>query len=326
MPECTEIECDSTHFLALVCDGISENQFPNREVVKLAAEELRTTGEKPDPGAAAAAVCKQALVAGSNDNLSCMIVLLEGADEASTAVTFQPGPFTLPRSGCYRRAYAAMAEHVGLSLAQAVEMRHREVQKQVEQSKGDQDDLAEKVVAENVALRAELALYGQGPPSELKDGSSERVEWFQEWLNRHPIEQEPDPASMTREQLVSYAQRYPEMLARVAPQLQPGGLRRKLRKVRIAPLELLRPAVEAIASLKWVDQHEATCGAIGEVLEIDTTDGTSKVLFKELGFAAWLPTPMLTDLEADGPGEGKAGDAQSNGNTASQDLKRQRVS
>ena len=48
------VSCDSSHFLALVCDGISEGQFPNREVVKLAAEELRTNGDGvPDPGAVA---------------------------------------------------------------------------------------------------------------------------------------------------------------------------------------------------------------------------------------------------------------------------------
>merc|ERR1719330_1578016 len=50
-PEFTELwTCDPTDFILLVCDGISEGTFPNREVVELAAERLRQQGDKPDPG------------------------------------------------------------------------------------------------------------------------------------------------------------------------------------------------------------------------------------------------------------------------------------
>jgi len=39
-PEFTTLRCSGTDFLMLVCDGISEGEFPNPEVVKLAAKEL----------------------------------------------------------------------------------------------------------------------------------------------------------------------------------------------------------------------------------------------------------------------------------------------
>merc|ERR1712232_836118 len=98
---------------------------------ELAAGKLRAAGDKPDPGAAAKAICDQALVAGSDDNLSCMIVLLGGGceKEVREELAFVPGPFLLPCVGSFRKAYAAMAEHAGLTLADAVEMRYEEVQR-----------------------------------------------------------------------------------------------------------------------------------------------------------------------------------------------------
>lgn len=46
-PEMGHYECDGTDFLMLVCDGVSEGNFPNPEVVQLAAQKLRETN---DPG------------------------------------------------------------------------------------------------------------------------------------------------------------------------------------------------------------------------------------------------------------------------------------
>merc|ERR1712096_258751 len=58
-PEHCRTTCQPTDFVILVCDGISEGTFPNRQVVELAAAELRAGGDRPDPGAAAAAVCRE---------------------------------------------------------------------------------------------------------------------------------------------------------------------------------------------------------------------------------------------------------------------------
>jgi serine/threonine protein phosphatase PrpC len=67
--------CDKTDFLLLVCDGVSEGNFPNPEVTELVAQVLEETN---DPGAAARAVCHKAVEMNSKDNISCMVVLFDG--------------------------------------------------------------------------------------------------------------------------------------------------------------------------------------------------------------------------------------------------------
>lgn len=326
-PEFSNYLCKSTHFLALVCDGISEGQFPNREVVKLVADELRKTGDKLDPGKAAAAVCRKALASGSNDNLSCLVVLLGSGGEACTEVTFEPGPFTLPTHGSFRKAYAASAEHAGLSLAQALEMRFTTAARLKTTAAAGQI----------VALRDELALFGEGPPDHWTEGSEERVRWFGEWLDSQVVEADPDFSagslgSLSREQLMAYAQRYPEMIARLAPsaQMQLGAnarSRKPVRKARIAAVAQLKEAVEATSTLKWVDRLEETCGQEGDVMSDDPSDNTSKVLFPQLGFSAWLPRSALTDLISETTEDAKAHAGTTPEEAASEkDPKRPRVS
>merc|ERR1712187_1084407 len=53
-------------------------------------------------------------------------------------------------------------------------------------------------------------------------------------------------------------------------------------KVSVAPLEQLKPAVEAVPSLQWNDRLEATCRQIGTVMEEDLTDNTTKLQFEQL--------------------------------------------
>merc|ERR1719329_507126 len=129
-PEHFKMKCGKTDFLVLVCDGISEGSFPNKEVIALIAEELRKDGEKPDLAKAAVATCRQALKAGSMDNLSCMIVTFAGDAVSSPALELLPGPFESPSHAGFRKAYEAMAAHAGLSLAQAVELRHDAAKKE----------------------------------------------------------------------------------------------------------------------------------------------------------------------------------------------------
>ncbi|CAK9055041.1 Protein phosphatase 2C (PP2C) [Durusdinium trenchii] len=119
-PELMEFECGPTDFLMLVCDGISEGSFPNEAVVRLAAEKLKAEGPV-DPAQAAIAVCHEAIKCGSKDNLSCMVVLLGGGEVPGEGVEFVPGPFEAPENAAFRKAYAAMAEHAGMSLPQALE-------------------------------------------------------------------------------------------------------------------------------------------------------------------------------------------------------------
>jgi len=75
-----------------------------------------------------------------------------------------------------------------------------------------------------------------------------------------------------------------------------------LRLVEVAPLEKLRPAVEAHQALKWDKRLESICGQRGRVLQDDPSDGTSQVQFHEpVSATAWLPTSALTDLADCGP-------------------------
>jgi len=79
-PEMGHFECDGTDFLLIVCDGVSEGNFPNAEVCELAAQVLKET--KGDAGKACEAVCQRAVEANSKDNISCMIVMMVGGESA----------------------------------------------------------------------------------------------------------------------------------------------------------------------------------------------------------------------------------------------------
>jgi len=66
-------------------------------------------------------------------------------------------------------------------------------------------------------------------------------------------------------------------------------------KVLVAPVEELRPAVEAHSALKWDARLQDLCQQEGEVLKVDDADGTSRVRFPApLGLTAWLPTGCLS--------------------------------
>jgi len=80
-PEMGHFECSASDFVVVVCDGVSEGSFSNAEVCTLAAQVLAQTGG--DAAKAAEAVIFRALATDSKDNISCMIVLLGGADGAA---------------------------------------------------------------------------------------------------------------------------------------------------------------------------------------------------------------------------------------------------
>lgn len=176
-PEFFHLDCDESDFLMLVCDGISEGNFPNQEVVRLAAKELfQSEDEQVDPGRAAAAVCEQALASGSRDNLSCMIVLFGKGSLSGPPMEVIPGAIDSIGNGGFRGAYTAMSEHAGLTLAETVEKRY---------------DLLVKEAAKPQRLSAsdvkeEMGKFGSGPPEGVE--GKERTEWFQQWVDRQQNE------------------------------------------------------------------------------------------------------------------------------------------
>lgn len=292
-PELFTLKCKATDFLLLVCDGISEGEFPNREVVKLVASELQSQGDTVDPSLVAAAVCRKAIECGSQDNLSCMIVLFGGKEVLTPHVSLLPGPFDAPDDDAFRKAYAAMAEHAGLTLAQAVEMRydsaHDAKQKLLEDAGVDHT-----IDQSFIDLSEELAFFGEGPLEGQTRGSAERVAWFKKWLEVHDAEKMPDLMSMSRPEMLAALDRKPDLIHMAAAHgmLSP-------RNVRVGALKQLKSAMESSNTLKWSESHAKLCGALGIALVDDPSDGTSRVSFPNHGFGAWLPTEALIDEDDD---------------------------
>jgi len=320
-PEFVTLRCDASDFLILVCDGISEGSFPNREVVQLAAKTLQST----EPAQAAAAVCRKALECGSMDNLSCMIVSFKGAQqEDGPEKELLPGPFSEPTHSAFRKAYAAMAARAGMSLEAAVEKRYTSISRQEkelsatgnqkdaaggEAKEGEKDGKDEKSVAKLLwtrkgsettqdpallELRSELAPFDVGPPGALSEGSAERVQWFKEWLDGTEVEPSIDLQNMTRDELLNMVEEDPELLAVARAQ----GLvdARTMRVVRVVPAELLRPAVEAHQTIKWDDRLLSICEQRGKVLQDDPSDQTAQVKFRgKISASVWLPLECLVD-------------------------------
>lgn len=297
-PELCQLECGPTDFLLLVCDGISEGDFPNREVVKLAAAKLRQGGDSPDPCGAATAVCRMALQQGSKDNLSCMIVLLGGGEGAtdtpSEEVKLIPGPFNAPDNPAFRKAYEAMAAHASLSLVEAVELRYDDLCMEL-----SDDTLAEETRA---ALKQERELFQTGPPADALPGSEERKSWFSSWLDS----QSSDPGGGEPNQLLELMQQNPRLLNMARQQGFPGlpagppgeGSNMPKRRVKVASVEELKPAVEKHSALRWDDRLANVCEKEGDVLRDDASDSTSQVKFGHpVNFQAWLPTSCLHDIQ-----------------------------
>jgi len=165
-PELHRFECDQADFIMLVCDGVSEGEFPNPEVVQLAAAVLKETN---DPGQASRVICHKAVEMNSKDNITCMIVMLYGTAEQPRSCEFNPGPLAADNKP-FLEAYAAMAEKAGLTLGQAIEMRYDELQAKFE-STGP---------AERAQIQAEIDRIGR--PAGLK-GSAERAAWFTRWAD-----------------------------------------------------------------------------------------------------------------------------------------------
>ncbi|CAK9118295.1 unnamed protein product [Durusdinium trenchii] len=317
-PELTTMTCDPTDFLVLVCDGISEGNFPNREVVKLAAEELGNSLAQ-----AAKSVCQRALDRGSMDNLSCMLVSFQGSEKAERTKELLPGPFDEPTHGTFRKAYAGMAERAGLSFEAAVERRFDQLEAELTRLKENGDAKKEngKVPENSVTsllwpvrnaenareeevpvreLRLELQNFEGGPPQELQRGSAERTAWFKEWLDGTQVQRVPDPANMTKEELLNMVEEDPQLLAMAQAQGLVGP--RALRRVRIVDSEQLRVAVEAHEVIQWDDRLLSICGQVGKVLQDDPSDNTAQVKFRgKVSASVWLPSNCLIEEEVSPP-------------------------
>lgn len=280
-PEMFHHECGPTDFLVLVCDGISESNFPNREVVKYAAEELQKSqanGGAVNAGAAAAAVCKRALERGSKDNLSCMIVLLGNGEAAGAELEFIPGPVDSLNHDGFRKAYEAMAAHAQISLPQAVEARYDAIQEALRTDSESQADLA-----------PELKLFEAEPlPSNLT--GAERTAWFAKWIQDHS--EAPADNNPTRD--LNFVLQNPDLLEMAQSRGLLGKQDSEYEPVVAAGETELRAAIEAHSALQWDDRYLCVCGKEGQVAKRDPSDNTSQVKFLlDKPMTAWFPNETL---------------------------------
>jgi len=173
IPEQFHFECDETDFVLLVCDGVSEGNFSNSEVVELVAKTLK---EGQNGGQAARLVCREAINKDSKDNITCMVVQLQGLAEAfDRNIEFIAGSVSEISNSGFRKAYTAMAEKAQLSLAQAIAQRYEVLQEEIQ--------AAPKPTPQELLDEAEML---GSPPGAAK--SDERVEWAEGWLKDHPEE------------------------------------------------------------------------------------------------------------------------------------------
>eukprot|EP00656_Telonema_subtile_P039383 TRINITY_DN444_c0_g1_i1.p1 TRINITY_DN444_c0_g1~~TRINITY_DN444_c0_g1_i1.p1 ORF type:complete len:511 (-),score=130.26 TRINITY_DN444_c0_g1_i1:320-1852(-) len=291
-PEMGHYECDATDFLMLVCDGVSEGNFPNPEVVQLAAKVLRETGG--DAGLASKAVIHKALEANSKDNITCMIVLLNGG-EASHSVDYVPGPLFAPDNAGFMSAYSCMAQKANLTLAKAVELRYDMIE----------DAMAKPGLEKSVADELKEEMLGIGSPTGAK-GSAERAAWFADWEKNRPQGGGARGGQMDEMEMMRQMMQRPggtdALMNLLGQQQQQQGQAREEepedgRKVRAAPLQNLKAAVDEHSALQWDERMQALAGQEGVVKTDDASDGTSQVRFPApIGMVAWLPTSILDNL------------------------------
>lgn len=299
LPELTDFECDSSDILVLVCDGISEGSFPNAEVIRLIADKLKpgADGSPVDPRDAAVATCREALAQNSKDNLSCMIVTLDGCGKPVNEKGFIPGPFC-PEDKGFTDAYRAMARHAEMSLEQSVERRYKDVCSDLKDLENAGGTALGPITDESKdELSKEKAKYGDGPSPEFLDGSEESLDWFRSFIEQASTAS-GDHSTPNHE----------EMMQMMMQMQGGGGLREQQGAVTIrrrakvtCDIDELKLAMEAHTALKWDDRLKDACGKIGGVITDDESDNTSQVKFDApLGFKAWLPTSLLEAVEEQG--------------------------
>jgi len=286
-PELGYAECGESDFLLLVCDGISEGDFPNAAVVKMVATHLKN-GD--DVGVAARAVCTKAIEANSKDNVTCMVVMLDGSglDKIDKSVEFIPGELSAPTNKAFMTAWEGMAKRGGMTLAQAAEMRYEFVMESL--AGHGLSPLQQK------EMRAEVE--GLGTPGGLK-GSRERSAWFRIWEEKLPENMVADDSEAEMMRLLMARRRLDEGPG--AGMYHPGE-RQCIRRVRVPEVATLRRAVNDSDSLEWDQRMSQLAGAEGQVQQDDKSDGTSQVWVASASMTAWLPTSVLADLDEGGGG------------------------
>lgn len=285
-PEMGTFECDADDFLLLVCDGVSEGDFPNPEVVKFVAQCLK---ENDDLGAAAKAVCHKSVEMNSKDNVTCMIVTFIDPKQPEHSTEFIPGAITGCRKNkSFLAAYTAMAQKADHTLARAGELRYEIVEDMLAKCEAAGEQIPD-------SFRDELEAFDKPAGSK---GDQERRSWFEVWAKK--IEEKPDEdGGPNSEEVLSRLMSMPggqqtimDLLRSQAVDVENG------RRVRVPDIVTLKKVVSEHPELKWDPKMEVLGDAEGMVEADDPSDGTSSIRFPApISLKAWLPTAALIDLD-----------------------------
>lgn len=298
-PELGHYDCDEADFLLLVCDGVSEGDFPNPEVVKFVADQLNDHG---DPGVAARAVCFKAVEKNSKDNITCMIVQFQGKEvDEKNCIEFIPGPLGAPRQSNFMTAYKAFAEKHGYTPVECVELRYDNICKELAELEASTTNIFASERAQE--LQKELETFGTVVGDK---GSEERKTFFETWLAEQSAGggaggEGGGGGQMSERNFLNMLmsrQGGREVLQQLMqPQEDPSDAPGAGRKVTVPSLPTLKKAVDDHPKLQWDDKMHDMVEANGVVKRDDDSDGTTQVSFPDLGLVAWLPTDVLRNVD-----------------------------
>jgi len=301
-PEFGEFECDESDFLVIVCDGVSEGEFPNQDVVKHIAEAFQASAaagaKQLDPADVSRRVCMRAEVKNSKDNISCMIILFD-ADTAAVqekSVEFIPGPLTEPGSEKFRQSYEAMAKRADLSMQQAVEKRYYDVCKQLEEESclSAEGDVGDSTYGNYTRKKKELEEEKESIGEPLgAEGSAERKEWFQTVLSKWESTPKQDGPNISNlDALMALLSQQQGAQASVGPK----------RRVKCCDdVAFLKAEVDKHSDIKWDDRMQQIVGAEGILKDTDDKDDTYQVNFPDNHIQVWLPMSCVTELDDQEP-------------------------
>lgn len=160
-----DVTFNSSDFVALCCDGVFEGNFSNEEVIAFIQEKLQESNDLPD---IAGRVCEEAIVRGSRDNISCVIVQFKnGLDYSGEPhMRLVPGPFDCPTNSGFRKVYEMMARKGHSTIGAVLESRY--------------DFLQEKKNSRTITPdeQEELQVFKDGPPANAT--GADRTAFFTE--------------------------------------------------------------------------------------------------------------------------------------------------
>eukprot|EP01060_Flectonema_neradi_P009062 TRINITY_DN1648_c0_g1_i2.p1 TRINITY_DN1648_c0_g1~~TRINITY_DN1648_c0_g1_i2.p1 ORF type:complete len:457 (+),score=73.26 TRINITY_DN1648_c0_g1_i2:730-2100(+) len=126
VPEIVHCDAEPGDFVLLACDGVFENDvFTNTSVIEFIFQQLEHTS---DLATISATICDEAMLRGSKDNISAMIVQL--GNNGSSGLPEQEvraGPMAVPSNTRFVSAYETMCEEAGLTLERCLELRFDQV-------------------------------------------------------------------------------------------------------------------------------------------------------------------------------------------------------